>query len=135
MAGSSDRNFYDRSLPQRARPTGAIFLITASATTPPGRQGRVRPHRRGAPDRVHLSDAIDQDRLNSTWAATGSRSSSRCAAAGDPGKTEGIAVDLTWQGCSTWSRNTNVLRSGNGSRSTRNGCPVGQLEWPDRDRR
>ena len=78
--GSSDRNFYDRSYFNAHDRTGDIFLITGIGYYPNlgVKDAYVLVRRGDTQTAVHLSDAIDQDRLNQHVSATASRSSSRC---------------------------------------------------------
>ncbi|MGX7694158.1 hypothetical protein ACWPN4_04525 [Gordonia polyisoprenivorans] len=64
--GSSDRNFYDRSYFNAHDRTGEIFLITGIGYYPNlgVKDAFVLISRGGAHTAVHLSDAIDDDRLN-----------------------------------------------------------------------
>ena len=66
MAGSSDRNFYDRSYFNAHDRTGDIFLITGIGYYPNlgVKDAFVLVRRGDVQTAVHLSDAIDQDRLN-----------------------------------------------------------------------
>src|SRR5271169_939221 len=65
-AGSSDRNFYDRSYFNAHDRTGDIFVISCIGYYPNlGGKDAFLPIRRGdTQTAVHLSDAVDQDRLN-----------------------------------------------------------------------
>lgn len=78
--GSSDRNFYDRSYFNAHDRTGNIFLITGIGYYPNlgVKDAFVLIRRADIQTAVHLSDAIDSDRLTSTSTVTGWRSSSRC---------------------------------------------------------
>ena len=99
--GSSDRNFYDRSYFNAHDRTGDIFLITGIGYYPNlgVKDAFVLVRRGDAQTAVHLSDAIDQDRLNQN--VLGYR-----VEVTDPlhqlrivmDETEGMAVDLTWNG-------------------------------------
>src|SRR5271154_1405798 len=109
--GSSDRNFYDRAYFNAHDRTGNIFLISGIGYYPNlGVKDAfllIRRRSRPAGDiglrdiqtAVHLSDAIDQDRLNQN--VNGYR-----IEVVEPlrklrlilDETEGIAADLTWQG-------------------------------------
>ena len=64
--GSSDRNFYDRSYFNAHDRTGDIFLITGIGYYPNlgVKDAFVLVRRGDTQTAVHLSDAIDQDRLN-----------------------------------------------------------------------
>ncbi|MEI7913588.1 MAG: hypothetical protein WCH82_02455 [Mycobacteriaceae bacterium] len=99
--GSSDRNFYDRSYFNAHDRTGDIFVITGIGYYPNlGVKDAFLLVRRGdTQTAVHLSDAIDQDRLNQN--VNGYRvdvveplQTLRITLE----ETEGIAADLTWQG-------------------------------------
>jgi hypothetical protein len=126
-AGSSDRNFYDRSYFNAHDRTGNIFLISGIGYYPNlGVKDAfvvVRRRSRGAGDidqsdvqtAVHLSDAIDQDRLNPH--VNGYR-----VEVVEPlhkvriilEETEGVSADLTWDGLFDVVREQrHVLRSGN----------------------
>ena len=99
--GSSDRNFYDRSYFNAHDRTGDIFVITGLGYYPNlGVKDAFMLVRRGdVQTAVHLSDAIDQDRLNQH--VLGYRIEVK-----EPlhqlrivlDETEGIAADLTWNG-------------------------------------
>ena len=99
--GTSDRNFYDRSYFNAHDRTGDIFLITGIGYYPNlgVKDAFVLVRRGDKQTRVHLSDAIDQDRLNQN--VIGYR-----VEVTDPlhrlrivmDETEGMAVDLTWNG-------------------------------------
>src|SRR3954449_6319846 len=114
--GSSDRNFYDRSYFNAHDRTGDIFLITGIGYYPNlgvkdayvlVRQGDVQTA-------VHLSDAIDADRLNQN--VLGYR-----VEVTDPlhqlrvvmDETEGVALDLTWNGLfDVVQEQRHILRAG-----------------------
>ncbi len=99
--GSSDRNFYDRCYYNAHDRTGDIFVITGLGYYPNlGVKDAFMLVRRGdVQTAVHLSDAIDQDRLNQH--VLGYRIEVQ-----EPlhklrivlDETEGIAADLTWNG-------------------------------------
>ena len=99
--GSSDRNFYDRSYFNAHDRTGDIFLITGIGYYPNlGVKDAFFLARRGnVQTAVHLSDAIDQDRLNQNVL-------NYRVEVIDPlhslrvvmDETDGMAVDLTWNG-------------------------------------
>jgi hypothetical protein len=99
--GSSDRNFYDRSYFNAHDRTGNIFLITGIGYYPNlGVKDAFVLIRRGQTQTaVHLSDGIDQDRLNQH--VLGYR-----VEVSEPlhnlriilEETEGVGVDLTWNG-------------------------------------
>ncbi|WP_288817234.1 hypothetical protein [uncultured Gordonia sp.] len=104
--GNSDRNFYDRAYLNAHDRSGTIFLITGIGYYPNlGVKDAFVLIRRRNPDgtdaqtAVHLSDAIDDNRLEQT---VGNYS----LAVDDPlralhltlAETEGIALDLHWEG-------------------------------------
>ncbi len=123
--GSSDRNFYDRSYFNAHDRTGDIFLITGLGYYPNlgVKDAFVLVSRRGGGDAgtsghrqtaVHLSDAIDQDRLNQNVL-------NYRVEVKDPlhslrivmDETEGIALDLTWTGLfDVVQEQRHVLRTG-----------------------
>ena len=114
--GSSDRNFYDRSYFNAHDRTGDIFLITGIGYYPNlGVKDAFMLVRRGDEQTaVHLSDAIDQDRLNQN--VLGYRVEVK-----DPlhslrivmDETEGMAADLTWNGLfDVVQEQRHVLRAG-----------------------
>src|SRR6201996_8358175 len=143
--GSSDRNFYDRSYFNAHDRTGNIFLISGIGYSPNlGVKDAfvlIRRRSRTAGDiglsdtqtAVHLSDAIDQDRLNQN--VNGYR-----IEVNEPlhklrlvlDETEGIAADLTWQGLfDVVQEQPHILRSGN--RVTLNAQRFAQLgSWSGR---
>ncbi|MGE2691456.1 hypothetical protein [Mycolicibacterium pulveris] len=109
--GSSDRNFYDRAYLNAHDRSGDIFLITGIGYYPNlGVKDAfvlVRRRSRGGGDiepsdvqtAVHLSDGIDSDRLNQhvmgyRIEVTEPLNKLRVVLE----ETEGIAVDLTWEG-------------------------------------
>ena len=124
--GSSDRNFYDRSYFNAHDRTGEIFLITGIGYYPnlAVKDAFVLVSRRGGgkyggdahqQTAVHLSDAIDHNRLNQQ--VNGYR-----VEVIDPlqtlrivmEETEGIEVDLTWEGLfPVVQEQRHVLRAGN----------------------
>lgn len=99
--GSSDRNFYDRSYFNAHDRTGDIFLISGIGYYPNlgVKDAFVLVRRGNTQTAVHLSDAIDQDRLHQ-------HVNSYRVEVIEPlqsvrifmEETEGIAVDLTWDG-------------------------------------
>lgn len=100
-AGSSDRNFYDRCYFNAHDRTGDIFLITGAGYYPNlGTKDAFVLVRRGdVQTAVHLSDAIDDDRLNQKIGKY------RIEVVEPLRKlrlvleeTEGIAMDMTWEG-------------------------------------
>ena len=124
--GSSDRNFYDRSYFNAHDRTGDIFLISGIGYYPNlGVKDAfvlVRRRSRGGGDiepsdeqtAVHLSDAIDSDRLNQN--VMGYR-----VEVTDPlhqlrivmEETEGMAVDMTWNGLfDVVQEQRHILRAG-----------------------
>ncbi|MCV7435006.1 hypothetical protein [Mycolicibacterium bacteremicum] len=124
--GSSDRNFYDRSYFNAHDRTGDIFIISGIGYYPNlgvkdafllvSRRGGGRFGSGGdTQTAVHLSDAIDQDRLNQH--VLGYRVDVQ-----DPlhrlritlDETEGIAADLTWNGlCDVVQEQPHLMRQGN----------------------
>jgi hypothetical protein len=115
--GSSDRNFYDRSYLNAHDRTGNIFLITGIGYYPNlGVKDAFVLVRRGATQTaVHLCDAIDSDRLNQN--VNGYR-----VEVTEPlhklrvilEETEGIAVDLTWDGLfDVVQEQHHLMRTGN----------------------
>ncbi len=114
--GSSDRNFYDRSYFNAHDRTGDIFLITGIGYYPNlgVKDAFVLVRRGDTQTAVHLSDAVDQDRLNQN--VLGYR-----VDVTDPlhqlrivmDETEGMAVDLTWNGLfDVVQEQRHVLRAG-----------------------
>jgi hypothetical protein len=123
--GSSDRNFYDRSYFNAHDRTGDIFVITGIGYYPNlgvkdafllvARRGGGRFGGSGdTQTAVHLSDAIDSDRLNQC--VNGYR-----VEVVEPlrklriilEETEGIACDLTWEGLfEVVQEQRHVMRSG-----------------------
>jgi hypothetical protein len=115
--GSSDRNFYDRSYLNAHDRTGNLFVITGIGYYPNlGTKDAFVLLRSGdMQTAVHLSDAIDEDRLNQH--VNGYRIEvieplRRLRVVLE--ETEGIAVDMTWEGRFDVVREQpHVLRSGN----------------------
>ncbi|MGB8502147.1 MAG: hypothetical protein WCE29_07565, partial [Mycobacterium sp.] len=116
-AGSSDRNFYDRSYFNAHDRTGYIFLISGIGYYPNlgVKDAFVLVRRGDVQTAVHLSDAIDQERLRQH--VVGYR-----VEVVEPlrklrivlEETEGVAVDLTWDGLfDVVQEQRHVLRSGN----------------------
>ena len=114
--GSSDRNFYDRSYLNAHDRTGDIFLITGIGYYPNlgVKDAFVLVRRGDTQTAVHLSDGIDSDRLNQH--VLGYR-----VEVSEPlhklrvilEETEGIAVDLTWNGLfDVIQEQRHVLRTG-----------------------
>lgn len=99
--GPSDRNFYDRSYFNAHDRTGGIFLISGIGYYPNlGVKDAFLLLRRGdVQTAVHLSDAIDTDRLNQ-------HVNGYCVEVVQPlqklriimDETEGIGCDLSWEG-------------------------------------
>jgi hypothetical protein len=120
--GSSDRNFYDRSYFNGHDRTGDIFLISGIGYYPNlgvkdafvlvARRGGETGHTQTA---VHLSDGIDQDRLNQHvlgYRVEVQEPLHRLRIVLD--ETDGIAVDLTWNGlCDVVQEQPHTLRTGN----------------------
>lgn len=115
--GSSDRNFYDRSYFNAHDRTGNIFLITGIGYYPSlgVKDAFVLIRRADIQTAVHLSDAIDSDRLHQH--VNGYR-----VEVVEPlrklrivlDETEGVAADLTWEGLfDVVQEQPHVLRSGN----------------------
>ncbi|MCW2767825.1 MAG: hypothetical protein JWO11_3784, partial [Nocardioides sp.] len=115
-AGSSDRNFYDRWYFNAHDRTGEIFAIFGAGYYPNlGTKDAFVLVRRGdVQTAVHLSDAIDDDRLNQH--VNGYR-----LEVIEPLKklrvvleeTEGIAMDLTWEGSfDVLQEQPHVMRAG-----------------------
>ena len=116
--GSSDRNFYDRSYLNAHDRTGEIFLITGIGYYPNlGVKDAFVLIARGGTTQtaVHLSDAIDADRLNQgvgAYRIEVTEPLRRLRVVLE--ETEGIAVDLTWQGLfDVVQEQPHVLRAGN----------------------
>lgn len=115
--GSSDRNFYDRSYFNAHDRTGNIFLISGIGYYPNlgVKDAFVLVRRGDTQTAVHLSDAIDQDRLNQHVGdyrvdVVEPLESLHIRLA----KTEGIELDLTWQGLfPVVQEQPHILRSGN----------------------
>jgi hypothetical protein len=124
--GSSDRNFYDRSYFNAHDRSGDIFLITGIGYYPNlgVKDAFVLVSRRGEGERgllgdthtaVHLSDGIDQDRLNQrvgAYRVEVSEPLRRLRIVMD--ETDGVAVDLTWEGLfDAVQEQPHILRTGN----------------------
>jgi hypothetical protein len=125
--GSSDRNFYDRSYFNAHDRTGNIFFISGIGYYPNlGVKDAfvlIRRRSRTAGDiglrdtqtAVHLSDAIDQDRLNQNvngYRIEVSEPLRKLRLILD--ETEGIAADLTWEGLfEVVQEQPHILRAGN----------------------
>jgi hypothetical protein len=136
--GSSDRNFYDRSYFNAHDRTGDLFLITGIGYYPnlgvkdaflllarsgSGKYGETGPTHTA----LHLSDAIDQDRLHQ-------RVNGYRIEVLEPlqklriilEETDGIAADLTWEGLfPVVTEQRHVLRTG--SRVTLDAQRIAQL--------
>ena len=114
--GSSDRNFYDRSYLNAHDRTGDIFLITGIGYYPNlgVKDAFVLVRRADTQTAVHLSDGIDSDRLNQhvmgdRVEVTEPLNKLRVVLE----ETEGIAVDLTWEGLfPVVQEQRHVLRTG-----------------------
>ena len=114
--GSSDRNFYDRSYLNAHDRTGDLFLITGIGYYPNlGVKDAFVLLRRGdTQTAVHLSDGIDSDRLNQHVGGyrievTEPLRKLRVILE----ETEGMAVDLTWEGLfPVVQEQRHVLRTG-----------------------
>ena len=115
--GSSDRNFYDRSYFNAHDRTGDIFLITGIGYYPNlgVKDAFVLVRRGDTQTAVHLSDAIDHDRLNQHvlgYRVEVSEPLHRLRIVLD--ETEGIAADLTWNGLfDVVQEQRHLLRAGN----------------------
>ncbi|MCW2765840.1 MAG: Uncharacterized protein JWO11_1799 [Nocardioides sp.] len=115
-AGSSDRNFYDRCYLNAHDRTGEIFVITGLGYYPNlGTKDAFVLVRRGATQTaVHLSDAIDDDRLNQS--VNGYRLEvieplKKLRVVLD--ETDGIAMDMTWEGSfDVLQEQPHVMRAG-----------------------
>ncbi len=127
--GSSDRNFYDRCYFNAHDRTGDIFVITGLGYYPNlgTKDAYLLVGRGGRQTAVHLSDLIDNDRLNQHVGGMGieveeplQRIRLRVE------ETEGIAADLTWEGSfPVVQEQPHVLRSG--ARVTLNAQRFAQL--------
>jgi hypothetical protein len=115
-AGLSDRNFYDRCYLNAHDRTGEIFLITGLGYYPNlGTKDAFVLVRRGdTQTAVHLSDAIDDDRLDQhvgSYRVEILEPLRRLRVVLE--ETEGIAVDLTWEGSfDVLQEQPHVMRSG-----------------------
>lgn len=128
-AGSSDRNFYDRCYLNAHDRSGDIFLITGAGYYPNlGTKDAFVLVRRGDEQTaLHLSDAIDDDRLNQHVGGY------RIEVVEPLQKlrvvleeTEGIALDLTWEGSfDVLQEQPHVMRAG--SRVTLNAQRFAQV--------
>ena len=115
--GSSDRNFYDRSYFNAHDRTGDIFLITGIGYYPNlgVKDAFVLVRRGDAQTAVHLSrrHRLRTGSTRTSW-ATASRSPIRCTScASCIDETEGMAVDLTWNGLfDVVQEQRHILRAG-----------------------
>ncbi|CAN5543271.1 hypothetical protein BH11ACT8_BH11ACT8_27010 [soil metagenome] len=115
-AGSSDRNFYDRSYFNAHDRTGDVFAIFCHGYYPNlGTKDAFFLVRRGDEQTaVHLSDAIDDDRLNQhvgNYRVEVTEPLKRLRVVLE--ETEGIAADLTWEGSfDVLQEMPHVMRSG-----------------------
>jgi len=115
-AGTSDRNFYDRCYLNAHDRTGDVFVITGAGWYPNlGTKDAFLLVRRGdVQTAVHLSDAIDGDRLAQrvgAYRVEVSEPLRRLRVVLE--ETEGIAADLTWEGSFPVVREQpHVMRSG-----------------------
>ena len=133
--GSSDRNFYDRSYFNAHDRTGDIFVISGIGYYPNlGVKDAFLLIRRGdTQTAVHLSDAIDQDRLNqhvNGYRVEVIEPLHKLRIVLD--ETEGIAADLTWEGLfDVVQEQPHIMRAGN--RVTLNAQRFAQLgSWSGR---
>ena len=138
--GSSDRNFYDRSYFNAHDRTGDIFLITGIGYYPNlGVKDAFLLVRRGdTQTAVHLSDAIDQDRLNQNvggYRVEVIEPLHKLRIVLD--ETEGIAADLTWNGLfDVVQEQRHILRAGNRvTLDAQRFAQLGSLERASGDRR
>ena len=128
-AGMSDRNFYDRCYLNAHDRTGDIFLITGMGYYPNlgTKDAFVLVRRGNEQTAVHLSDAIDDDRLDQ-------RVGNYRIEVVEPlrklrvvlEETEGMALDVTWQGSfDVLQEQPHVMRAG--SRVTLNAQRFAQV--------
>ena len=121
--GSSDRNFYDRSYYNAHDRTGNIFVISGIGYYPNlgVKDAFVLVRRGDTQTAVHVSDAIDQDRLNQHVNGYRSRSSSRCTSCGSSSTKPRASQPISpGRACSTSSRNSRTsCGPATGSRWTR----------------
>ncbi|AKK26745.1 hypothetical protein [Mycobacterium sp. EPa45] len=114
---SSDRNFYDRSYFNCHDRTGDIFLITGIGYYPNlgVKDAYVLVRRGDTQTAVHVSDAIDQDRLNqhvNSYRLEVVEPLQKIRIVMD--ETEGMAVDLTWEGLfPVVQEQPHIMRQGN----------------------
>jgi hypothetical protein len=115
--GSSDRNFYDRSYFNAHDRTGDVFLISGIGYYPNlgVKDAFVLVRRGDEQTAVHLSDAIDGDRLNQNvvnYRVLVDEPLHRLRIVLE--ETEGVAADLTWTGLfPVVQEQRHVLRAGN----------------------
>ena len=128
-AGTSDRNFYDRSYFNAHDRSGEIFLITGLGYYPNlGTKDAFVLIRRGNEQTaVHLGDAIDDDRLHQqvgAYRVEVLEPLHRLRIVLE--ETEGIALDLTWEGSfDVLQEQPHVMRAG--SRVTLNAQRFAQV--------
>ena len=115
-ANSSDRNFYDRWYFNAHDRTGDLMLVTGLGYYPNlgTKDAFVLVARDGKQTAVHLSDPIDQDRLNPRvggYRVEVTEPLRRLRLVLE--ETEGLALDLTWEGtCDVVQEQPHLLRSG-----------------------
>jgi hypothetical protein len=115
--GSSDRNFYDRSYFNAHDRSGDVFLISGIGYYPNlgVKDAFVLVRRGDEQTAVHLSDAIDGDRLNQNvvnYRVEVDEPLHRLRIVLE--ETEGVAADLTWTGLfPVVQEQRHVLRAGN----------------------
>jgi hypothetical protein len=115
--GSSDRNFYDRNYFNAHDRTGDIFLITGMGYYPNlgVKDAYVLVRRGDTQTAVHVSDAIDQDRLNqhvNSYRLEVLEPLQKIRIVMD--ETEGMALDLTWEGLfPVVQEQPHIMRQGN----------------------
>ncbi|MDI6910117.1 hypothetical protein [Nocardioides sp.] len=115
-ASSSDRNFYDRWYFNAHDRTGDIMVVTGLGYYPNlgTKDAFVLVARDGRQTAVHLSDLIDQDRLNphvGRYRVEVPEPLQKIRVVLE--ETEGLALDLTWEGtCDVVQEQPHVLRSG-----------------------
>jgi hypothetical protein len=115
-AGTSDRNFYDRSYFNAHDGSGDLFLVTGIGYYPNlGTKDAFVLLRRGTEQTaVHLGDAIDDDRLDQrvgAYRVEVTEPLRRLRVVLE--ETEGIAMDLTWEGSfAVLQEQPHVMRAG-----------------------
>lgn len=115
-AGSSDRNFYDRCYLNAHDRTGDIFVITGAGYYPNlgTKDAFVLVRRGNEQTALHLSDAIDDDRLNQhigNYRIEVVEPLRKLRVVLE--ETEGIAMDMTWEGSfDVLQEMPHVMRSG-----------------------